>query len=123
MIQHSDEQRPLSDTLVDQDHLNLRGTNTAGAQPWEFLRISKYGPETARTSSLLNSTHVWKIQNGEFVAISQKAIENCSWAERQGLAAKTGPPRGLGDRMAIPACPDQPRDGRGPLGPVLSRKT
>jgi hypothetical protein len=123
MIQHSDDQRPLSDTLVDQDQLNSRGTITIGAQPCEFLRISKLGPENARTSSLLNSMHVWKIQNGEFVAISQKAIENCSWAERQGLAAKTGPPRGSGGRMAIPACPDQPRDGHGPLGPVLSKKT
>jgi hypothetical protein len=61
MIQHSDKQRPLSDTLLDQDQPKSMGTITVGAQPCEFLRISKLGPENARTSSLLNSKHVWKI--------------------------------------------------------------
>jgi hypothetical protein len=37
----------------------------------EFLRISPW-PENARPSSLLNTLHVWKIQNAQFVLISQK---------------------------------------------------
>jgi hypothetical protein len=37
----------------------------------EFLRIF-FERENARLSSLLNSLHVWKIQNRQFVPISQK---------------------------------------------------